>query len=71
MTEDASILLADIHLVASSGATPYVCDVYVENGRVASIDESGSRRQATDVVIDCSHHVAIPGLANLHVHCRP
>ena len=71
MTEAASILLADVHLVASAGATPLVCDVYVENGRIASIQESGSKRQASDISIDCSHHVAIPGLANLHVHCRP
>jgi 5-methylthioadenosine/S-adenosylhomocysteine deaminase len=66
-----SILLADVHLVGSAESEPVVCDVYVEAGRIASIDPSRSHRQPADVQIECSHHVAIPGLANLHVHCRP
>jgi 5-methylthioadenosine/S-adenosylhomocysteine deaminase len=71
LTDKASILLTEIHLVASAGATPMVCDVYIEDGRIADIDPSGNARQAADVSIDCSNHVGIPGLANLHVHCRP
>ncbi|MGH2736513.1 MAG: amidohydrolase family protein [Actinomycetota bacterium] len=71
MTERGSILLADVHLIASADADPVVCDLYVEDGAIAAIDESRSKRQPTDAMLDCSDHVAIPGLCNLHVHCRP
>ena len=71
MSAAESILLADVQLVASAQSQPEVCDVYIERGRIASIDPSGDHPQPADLRIDCSHHVAIPGLANLHVHCRP
>jgi 5-methylthioadenosine/S-adenosylhomocysteine deaminase len=71
MPAAASILLADVHLIASAESEPVVCDLYIEQGRIASIDRSRSNRQPADVRLECSHHVAIPGLGNLHVHCRP
>lgn len=67
----ASILLADVHLLSSSASVPEVCDVYVNDGRIAAIERAGSARQPVDVEISCVQHVAIPGLANLHLHCRP
>lgn len=66
-----SILLSDVHLIAAADADPVVCDLYVEDGLIAAVNDPGRAEQPTDVGIDCSHHVAIPGLANLHVHCRP
>ena len=66
-----SILLSDVHLVAAADADPVVCDLYVEDGLIAAVNDPGGTEQPADVRIDCSHHVAIPGLANLHVHCRP
>jgi 5-methylthioadenosine/S-adenosylhomocysteine deaminase len=71
MAAAESILLADVHVIASAESEPVVCDLYIEQGRIASIDRSRSHPQSADVRLKCSHHVAIPGLANLHVHCRP
>jgi 5-methylthioadenosine/S-adenosylhomocysteine deaminase len=70
-SDSRSIILADVHLVRAADAEPAVCDLYVEGGRIAAIDESRTNRQAADDRIDCSAHVAIPALANLHIHCRP
>jgi 5-methylthioadenosine/S-adenosylhomocysteine deaminase len=66
-----SILLEDVQLIPGSDGDPIVCDLYIEGGVVEVIDESRSRKQPTDIRLDCSAHVALPGLANLHVHCRP
>jgi 5-methylthioadenosine/S-adenosylhomocysteine deaminase len=66
-----SVCLENVHLVPSARAAPVVCDAYVEDGVVAAIDEGRSSPQPADVRIDCSRSVAIPGLLNLHVHCRP
>jgi 5-methylthioadenosine/S-adenosylhomocysteine deaminase len=71
VTDARSILLADVHLIGSADSEPIVCDLYVEDGLIASIDAPGTARQAADVMLQCSDHVAIPGLANLHLHCRP
>ena len=45
--------------------------LYVEADRIVQIDPQGSPLRSVDEILDCSHHVVIPGLANLHVHCRP
>ena len=66
-----SVLLEDVQLIAAPDANPVVCDLYVESGLIAEIDESRSRPQPADIRLDCSAHVALPGFANLHVHCRP
>ena len=66
-----SIMLEDVQLIAAADADPIVCDVYIENNRIAAICESRNARQPVDERLDGSAHVAIPGLANLHVHCRP
>lgn len=66
-----SILVEEVQLIAAADADPIVCDVYVEGNVIADISEPGKRRQPVDERIDGSAHVAIPGLANLHVHCRP
>jgi 5-methylthioadenosine/S-adenosylhomocysteine deaminase len=66
-----SVCLENVHLVPSARVAPIVGDVYIDNGVVASIDERKSTSQPADVRIDCSSSVAIPGLFNLHVHCRP
>jgi 5-methylthioadenosine/S-adenosylhomocysteine deaminase len=71
VSDKRSILLADVHLIRAADADPVVCDLYVENGAIAAIDESRNIGQAADDRLDCSEHVAIPGLANLHIHCRP
>jgi 5-methylthioadenosine/S-adenosylhomocysteine deaminase len=66
-----SLHLADLHLLAAADADAVVCDLYVEDGRIAAIEEPGARRQAADERLDCSEHVGLPGLVNAHVHCRP
>lgn len=66
-----SVLLEDVQLVTAPDEDPIVCNLYVEGGVVAEIDESRSRSQPADIRLDCSAHVALPGFANLHVHCRP
>ena len=66
-----SICLENVHLIPSADGVPIVCDAYVEDGIVAGIDGGRSARQPADIRIDCSSSVAIPGLFNLHVHCRP
>lgn len=66
-----SICLEQVHLVPSARDEPIVCNVYIEDGVVKEIDRSGRAAAPTDDRIDCSHHVAIPGLANMHLHCRP
>lgn len=71
MRKKGSIILTEAHLIPAAGALPVVADVYVDDGRIVDIDEDITNRQAADVAIDCSQHVVIPGLANLHVHCRP
>ena len=69
--ETGSVLLENVHLIRGPHEDPGVCDLYIANGKIVEIDESRRSRQAVDSRIDCSHHVAIPGLANLHIHCRP
>ncbi len=66
-----SVVLEDVHLLRGAREDPVVCDLYVADGMIAEIDESRSSRQAADTRLDCSDSVAIPGLANLHLHCRP
>jgi 5-methylthioadenosine/S-adenosylhomocysteine deaminase len=66
-----SVLLEEVQLVAGAEADPVVCDLYIEGGVVAAVDDRLGRRQPADIRLDCSSHVALPGLANLHVHCRP
>ncbi len=67
----ASLCLERVHLVPSAHDAPVVCHVYVADGRIAEIDPELKPVQPVDEVLDCSQHVAIPGLANLHLHCRP
>jgi 5-methylthioadenosine/S-adenosylhomocysteine deaminase len=66
-----SIILENVHLVPSAKDDAVVCDLYVEGKQIVEIDPSCEQRVPTDERINCSNHVAIPGLANLHVHCRP
>ncbi len=66
-----SILLQNLHLIKSARSEPVVCDLYVEDGKIAAIDESMAPRQPTDAQLDCSECVGMPAFANLHIHCRP
>lgn len=66
-----SICLKDAHIVASADTPPSVGNLYVEDDLIVAIEPQGSPLKAADEVLDCSHHVVMPGLANLHVHCRP
>jgi len=71
MTATQSVLLEKVHLLRDARELPVVCDIYVADGVIAEIDESLGGRQPADLHLDCSESVATPGLANLHVHCRP
>ena len=71
MTATPSVLLENAQLLRDPRELPVVCDVYVADGVIAEIDEGRGGTQAADVRLDCSEHVAIPGLANFHIHCRP
>lgn len=71
MMATPSVLLENVHLMRGPRELPVTCDVYVADGVIAEIDERRGGTQAADVRLDCSEHVAIPGLANLHIHCRP
>jgi 5-methylthioadenosine/S-adenosylhomocysteine deaminase len=71
VTGNGSTLLSDVHLIPAADEDPLVCDLYVDGSRVVAIEAPGTKRAAADHHIDCSGHVAMPGLANLHVHCRP
>lgn len=66
-----SLCLANAHVLASADEDPVLSNVYIEDGKIGQVDSASEPLQATDECLDCSHHVVIPGLANLHLHSRP
>ena len=63
--------MANAHVIRDSLSKPIVCNVYVEDGTIRALESNPQPSEATDDLIDCSDHVVIPGLANLHLHSRP
>jgi 5-methylthioadenosine/S-adenosylhomocysteine deaminase len=66
-----TIVLENLHLIKGAREDPVICDLYIEDGKIAAIDESMDARQPADIQLDGSECVGVPAFANLHIHCRP
>lgn len=62
-----SILLKNARVIDPSQNIDQVCDILIEDGRIAGV---GENLPAADEVIDCTGLVAAPGLVDMHVHLR-
>ena len=69
--QDKQLLLKNIHclLIDSSKKTLNNVDMLITGNLVAAIEEHGKLSSAgMSKVIDCSHHVVLPGFVNTHHH---
>lgn len=70
-THEQSLVLKNIHSLMTDPAKDALCgiDLHVDGNVVSQIVPTGSVRIPEGArVIDCSHHVVIPGLVNTHHH---
>ncbi len=63
------ILIKNGRVIDPSAGIDQVCDVAVEDGRIAGVGSNLRRRKDTQV-IDARGRIVCPGLIDLHVHCR-
>jgi len=67
MNPDGILHIHGGHVVDPAGGIDEITDVWIENGRIAAIGESG--REAGEQIDACGLYV-VPGLVDMHVHLR-
>lgn len=63
-----SVLIKNGHVVDPSNGKNGICDVLIEDGRIAKVEPMIT--QTADQVIDADGLYVVPGLIDLHVHLR-
>ena len=66
--EVMSILIKNGHVIDPDSRLDEICDVLIENGRIAKVEKEISDSAAK--VIDAAGCYVMPGLIDMHVHFR-
>ena len=63
-----AMLLKNAHVIDPQVELDEVCDVLVENGKIAQVGQGLAAQGAEEV--DLAGKVLVPGLIDMHVHLR-
>lgn len=63
-----SYLLKNAYLLMENGEQISGKDVYIKDGIIKKIQNTGETQEKADEIIDCSRYYISPGIPNLHTH---
>ena len=65
------LLVKGGHVVDPSTGLNQICDILIDNGRIAAVGQSLATPEEHCSTLDASGLVVAPGLVDLHVHLSP